>query len=238
MAMTPYEQARQQASQLEYELSQQLYFERHSRQKRGPPSPVVSQATTPQEVSFTGSAARATDTAASSESFVQPVLLNETLVVQTVAAEFGVDVNDQQALERWMATPIKTNRDVLELVRAHHVKVARPEAMMMMMMIAQLEQALKKVGDKVFHTQQELHFMASDNRQQQKNAAGLMLISASLCSDGFYRTHLRLCNGWSTEGFWMPRPTTPHSLLSSGSTSFSKIQLQSPRVDRANGFRL
>eukprot|EP00439_Symbiodinium_sp_Y106_P008828 s6534_g1.t1 len=145
--------------------------------RRGPPSPVVSQATTPQEVSFTGSAARATDTAASSESFVQPVLLNETLVVQTVAAEFGVDVNDQQALERWMATPIKTNRDVLELVRAHHVKVARPEAMMMMMMIAQLEQALKKVGDKVFHTQQELHFMASDNRQQQKNAAGLMLVT-------------------------------------------------------------
>ena len=39
---------------------------------------------------------------------------------------------------------------------------------MMMMMIAQLEQALKKVGDKVFHTQQELHFMASDNRQQQR----------------------------------------------------------------------
>ena len=36
MAMTPYEQARQQASQLEYELSQQLYFERRSRQKRGP----------------------------------------------------------------------------------------------------------------------------------------------------------------------------------------------------------
>ena len=174
MAMTPYDQARQQASQLEYELSQQLYFERHSRQKRGPPSPVVSQATTPQEGSFTGSAARATDTAASSDSFVQPVLLNETPVVQTVAAEFGVDVNDQQALERWMATPIKTNRDVLELVRAHHVKVARPEAMMM---IAQLEQALKKVGDQVFHTQQELHFMASDNRQQQKNAAGLMLVT-------------------------------------------------------------
>ena len=56
---------------------------------------------------------------------MQPVLLNETLVVPDSAAEFGVDVNDQQALERWMATPIKTNRDVLELVRAHHVKVAR-----------------------------------------------------------------------------------------------------------------
>ena len=86
----------------------------------------------------------------------------------------GVDVNDDKAVDRWLTTPIKTNRDVLDLVRAHHVKVARPETMMM---IAQLEHALKKIGDQVFHTQQELHFMASDNRQQQKNAAGLMLVT-------------------------------------------------------------
>ena len=160
---------------MEYELSQQLYFQRQSRLKRGPPSPVASQATTPQEAAlFTGSGASGSAQASDEPSFVQPVLLTETPVIQTVAAEFGVDVNDDKAVDRWLTTPIKTNRDVLDLVRAHHVKVARPETMMM---IAQLEHALKKIGDQVFHTQQELHFMASDNRQQQKNAAGLMLVT-------------------------------------------------------------
>ena len=160
---------------MEYELSQELYFQRQSRLKRGPPSPVASQATTPQEAAlFTGSGASGSAQAPDEPSFVHPVLLTEAPVIQTVAAEFGVDVNDDKAVDRWLTTPIKTNRDVLDLVRAHHVKVARPETMMM---IAQLEHALKKIGDQVFHTQQELHFMASDNRQQQKNAAGLMLVT-------------------------------------------------------------
>ena len=80
------------------------------------------------------------------------MLLTEAPVIQTVAAEFGVDVNDDKAVDRWLTTPIKTNRDVLDLVRAHHVKVARPETMMM---IAQLEACPEKIGDQVFHTQQE-----------------------------------------------------------------------------------
>ena len=75
---------------MEYELSQQLYFQRQSRLKRGPPSPVASQATTPQEAAlFTGSGASGSAQAPDEPSFVQPVLLTEAPVIQTVAAEFG-----------------------------------------------------------------------------------------------------------------------------------------------------
>ena len=43
-------------------------------------------------------------------------------------------------------------------------------------MILQVEQAIKSMNDRIFTTTQELKFLASENRAQQKHASGMMLV--------------------------------------------------------------
>ncbi|CAE7213981.1 unnamed protein product [Symbiodinium sp. KB8] len=55
-------------------------------------------------------------------------------------------------MQRWLEGPVRTNKDVLTLVRSYHETVIRPETYHL---VLQLETALAKVGDDLFKAKQE-----------------------------------------------------------------------------------
>ncbi|CAE7158910.1 unnamed protein product [Symbiodinium pilosum] len=147
---------------------QEMYWRERASNKRGPPTPVASSSTTPQE------AATAIPDL-STPTLVQPWSLQDHTASQLVAAEFGVDVNKQASVDEWLSAPVQTNKDVMAIVRNYHAKVIRPE---MYHLVLQVETALGKLSDELFHTRQELAWMASDNRLQQKQHCALQIISS------------------------------------------------------------
>ena len=76
---------------------QSMYWSESARRKRGPPTPVASSLATPQEEipAFDHTA----------PSLVQPWLLEDSAAAQVTAGTFGVQVQDQQAMEAWTCPP-------------------------------------------------------------------------------------------------------------------------------------
>ena len=146
---------------------QSMYWSESARRKRGPPTPVASSLATPQEEipAFDHTA----------PSLVQPWLLEDSAAAQVTAGTFGVQVQDQQAMEAWMSRPVNTTRDVFNIVRNYHKAVIRPE---LYHLVLQLESALTKIHNDVFKAKEELSWMASENRQLQKHAAGTQLVTS------------------------------------------------------------
>ena len=179
--MKTYEEARQEISnQPGYEATQQLFFTAQGRMKRGPPSPTVSSTATPLEVVPGNTAASSSQTTATptppdhTPSLVQPFAIEDHTAIQATAGQMGVDINNDAALQVFLNSKVQTAGDVLRLVTGYHKGVIRPE---MYGMVAQLESAIKKVSDHTFTCQLALQFMASENRSQQRHAAGLMLVT-------------------------------------------------------------
>ena len=134
--------------------------------KRSAPSPSLSSLATPQEPGPAES---------SGPTLVQPWSLQDHAAAQVVAATYGVQPQDQTALDQWLERPVQTNKDVLTLVRSYHEKVIRPETYHL---VLQLETALAKIGDDLFKCKQEFEWMAADNRQQQKHSCVLQIITS------------------------------------------------------------
>ena len=122
---------------------QSMYWSESARRKRGPPTPVASSLATPQEEipAFDHTA----------PSLVQPWLLEDSAAAQVTAGTFGVQVQDQQAMEAWMSRPVNTTRDVFNIVRNYHKAVIRPE---LYHLVLQLESALTKIHNDVFNLRQ------------------------------------------------------------------------------------
>ena len=99
---------------------------------------------------------------------MQPVFLEDQPALQAVAADFGINANDPAAVEQFYNTPVHTAGEVMKLVRGYHKRIIRPE---FLGMVAQLENAVRKVNDSVFQWQ-ELQFMVTENRSSQKHASG------------------------------------------------------------------
>ena len=78
-------------------------------------------------------------------------------------------------MQRWLEGPVRTNKDVLTLVRSYHEKVIRPETYHL---VLQLETALAKVGDDLFKAKQEFEWMAAENRASQKHSCALQIITS------------------------------------------------------------
>ena len=142
------------------------YWIRHGRQKRGPPSPVESAASTPLGQPATSST--------TPPPYVTPVTLEEKTAAQTVAGHLGAEVNTEEGMQQWLTTPLSTQGEVFKLIHTYHVKVVRPEVYGM---VAQLETALSNLNDKLFSCRQELNFMIADNRSAQRHASGMMLVT-------------------------------------------------------------
>ena len=100
--------------------------------------------------------------------------LDDHAALQATAGVMGHDINNPQAVENFFNAPVHTAREVLQLVRGYHKAVTRPE---LYGAVVQLESAMKVLHDRIFLTQSELRFMASDNRAMQKHPSGLMLVT-------------------------------------------------------------
>ena len=155
------------STQPEVRTMQAMYFKQDSQRKRGPPTPTISAGTTPQD------APEAPAASSDEPALVAPTVLEADVAMQQTTGHFGVDLNDHNAVGRFLQQPVKTAEDVLRLVHGYHLKVIRPETFGM---ILQVEQAIKSMNDRIFTTTQELKFLASENRAQQKHASGMMLV--------------------------------------------------------------
>ena len=155
------------STQPEVRTMQAMYFKQDSQRKRGPPTPNISAGTTPQD------APEAPATSSDEPALVAPTVLEADVAMQQTTGHFGVDLNDHNAVGRFLQQPVKTAEDVLRLVHGYHLKVIRPETFGM---ILQVEQAIKSMNDRIFTTTQELKFLASENRAQQRHASGMMLV--------------------------------------------------------------
>ena len=155
-----------------------LFFTEHGGRKRSAPTPVASSTTTPQEGDATTAAAASSSaadaTTGSGGMVVTTPHLDDHTAFQITAGHLGTDVNNPQQVEAFLQRPVATTKDVLKLIKGYHEAIIRPE---LYGAVVQLEQAMKKINDRVWTTQSELRFMASDNRAQQKHQSGLMLIT-------------------------------------------------------------
>ena len=162
----------------EYQAVHDVYW-RNQQPKRGPPTPAVSAANTPQEGSVTGTGRMEVDSVAASgaaltgsnqcSTMLQPFTLETTPALQVTASSQGVDVNDYNALQ-----PVANNLQVFNLVRAYHEKVIRPEYYTL---VFQLEAGLRSVNNRVFAVRRELGWMAAENRQAQKYECGVQVLT-------------------------------------------------------------
>ena len=89
------------------------------------------------------------------------------------AAHAGVDVNDGSALQAWMQAPVTTRQDVLQTLRNCHVAVIRPEVYHR---IAEVENIIAKLDDRKLRIQDNMSWLASENRTSQKREAGLIVL--------------------------------------------------------------
>ena len=165
-ALQAFQEQRQMTQTSAYKAAQEIYWKERASVKRSAPSPSLSSLATPQEPGPAES---------SGPTLVQPWSLQYHAAAQVVAATYGVQPQDQTALNQWLERPVQTNKDVLTLVRSYHEKVIRPETYHL---VLQLETALAKIGDDLFKCKQEFEWMAADNRQQQKHSCALQTITS------------------------------------------------------------
>ena len=204
---------------------QSMYWSESARRKRGPPTPVASSLATPQEEipAFDHTA----------PSLVQPWLLEDSAAAQVTAGTFGVQVQDQQAMEAWMSRPVNTTRDVFNIVRNYHKAVIRPE---LYHLVLQLESALTKIHNDVFKAKEELSWMASENRQLQKHAAGTQLVTSGW-PNGLSPTQREYMLGWMLQQ--VPKIRTfleGRGYLSEPHRWFNVFAVEPVTVPQGNGF--
>ena len=77
-----------------------------------------------------------------------------------------------------MQAPVTTRQDVLQTLRNYHAAVIRPEVYHM---IAQVENIIGKLDDRMLKLQDDMSWLASENRAAQKREAGLIVV---LSKDG------------------------------------------------------
>ena len=164
-----------------YVAQQHLWFEQ--RNKRGPPSTAVSSMATPQEegqdqIAGAGSAARPEG---SISSLFQPLPVATEASFSITAAHAGVDINDGSALQAWMQAPVTTRQDFLQTLRKYHVSVMWPEVYHM---IAQVENIIAKLDDRMLRIQENMNWLASKNRAAQKREARLIVLLTGLIPRG------------------------------------------------------
>lgn len=138
--------------------------------KRGPPStPAASGRATP-----VAPTEMTVDGIGDGAQLFQPIAMDEDSSTQLTAAEHGVNINDPHAIQAWLAQPMSTRKDVLDTVRSYHKAVIRPE---LFNMISQVESVIQVLDDRLLQQHKELYWMASENRQQQKAACALMVLT-------------------------------------------------------------
>ena len=159
-----------------YQAQQRLWFDQ--RRKRGPPatplaSPLDTAGGTPQE--DTVMEGEGSQEAKSTPQLFQPVPVSEQVAFQMTAAQAGCDMNNAAEVQNYMDTPVQTRGDVLRTLREYHIGVLRPE---LYHFVTQMESVVAKIDDRLTHTQENLHWLSSECRAQQKRESGLLVITS------------------------------------------------------------
>ena len=168
-----YTAQRQLATSEVFAAQQRLWME--ERRKRGPPSTTISSLNTPAEDDEMQQDAEPSRQATPqpATSLFQPIPVEGQAAFSMTAAQAGVDINDHTAVRNYMSEKVTTRQQVLETIRNYHVGVIRPEVYHL---ISQVELVIAGLDDRLVKTQDNLNWMVSDNRAQQKREAGLMVV--------------------------------------------------------------
>ena len=176
-AVQVYAEEYQRLRQVDHASVQQVYWQHRQSTKRGPPTPLDSAAGTPMgDLPRGGGEASGSDQTTPQDippTLVHPFTVDDGAATQITAGMMGVDINQPQRVEEWLKAPVTTTQDVMKILRCYHKGVIRPE---LYNMVLQVETALRTVDDRVFQVKRELNWMASDNRQQQKNQSALQVL--------------------------------------------------------------
>ena len=160
----------------QYNAVQALYWA-NQRGKRSAPTPVQSGLDTPAETEQDKAQMEVEQEHQERDpdpSLLQPFTLQDQAALEITAAEIGVNIQDHNAVQQWLAAPVQNNRAVFDMMRAYHTKVIRPEYFSL---VAQLEAGLRTLNNNIFSVRKELSWMAADNRQAQKHACGVQLLT-------------------------------------------------------------
>ena len=153
-----------------YSAAQNLFWDQ--RRKRGPLSSTGLATPTGPDEAQASEQPQATPQPKQVSMF-QPVVLDTHTAFQATALSMGVDTQDAAATQAWMATPLQTRKDVLETIRHYHTAVVRPE---LYNMINQVEATLLRFDDRVLRNSQELAWLTSENRAEQRRTSGLLVL--------------------------------------------------------------
>ena len=168
-----------------YSAGQSQWFEEQRNKKRGPPSTLgitSSGLTTPQEQQAEEDTEMRVDSAAASTGVPQageapkPLLqgfeIEAAAAYELTAIQAGVDVQNQEQYQQWAQGPI-TTRQVLDTIRAYHTGVIRTE---MRQLVFQIEGVVKKLNDAILRQHDNLRWLTTESRQEQKRACALQVL--------------------------------------------------------------
>ena len=175
-----------------YATSQREWFEANRNRKRGPPSThgiSSSGLTTPAEPQEGEDAEMAgcettpppaQQAASGSGNLIQPLGVEKDAAYSITASQMGVNVQDPSSYSSWMQQRVSTRQEVLDTIRAYHTTVIRSE---IQNVVLQVEGIIKQLDDKVLRTHDNLQWLASECRQDQKKLSGVQVITTGWSPD-------------------------------------------------------
>ena len=104
---------------------------------------------------------------------VRPMEMTDQHAYTATLQALGADPNKPETLEAAAMVEVKTVKDVINIIGCYHKCVVRPE---MYHICAQVDAALLNVADKVDLVSQNLDWLTSENRREQKQKSTLMLV--------------------------------------------------------------
>ena len=169
-----------------YSAGQTQWFEDQRSKKRGPPSTLgitSSGLTTPQEhqeqddTEMRDAAPAASSAGAQASEDTKPLLqvfeIEAAAAYELTAIQAGVDVQNKEKYQQWAQGQITTSQQVLDTIRAYHTGVIRTE---MRQLVFQIEGVVKKLNDAVLRQHDNLRWLTTESRQEQKRVCALQVL--------------------------------------------------------------
>ena len=92
---------------------------------------------------------------------------------ELTAIQAGVDVQNKEQYQQWAQGQITTRQQVLDTIRAYHTGVIRTE---MRQLVFQIEGVVKKLNDAVLRQHDNLRWLTTESRQEQKRMCALQVL--------------------------------------------------------------
>ena len=97
-------------------------------------------------------------------------------IQSVIAAELGVNINDSTELNAWLDAPVASNRGLMEVLHTYHHRVMIPE---MLNQTQSLQDMLQALADEVITQHNELAWMKSQEREEQRRRSGMIMVTGN-----------------------------------------------------------